>query len=276
MALPQVNELDQNLFDRDYGDWTLEERELRAFLLATHRGMTGWFSEREAAANESVRGLDPETLVGDESFVAFLEDTGIFWTNYWERTASLVIKDAFRIYEVFLFESAHRVARRYGSGLLSHGTEDTWDFPTCVRFYRDYLGLEVLPPKLEAAKWIRNKLTHLADLNSSEGKAELATHKLTLGLDEDPSAVEKALGLFHEDTSWFFKERLRFTPLQTWRILDAIREQANVIGAAVHGYVWADATSTQALDDLARGVLVRPRRNTRQRGDEAYLVVPMP
>lgn len=276
MALPDVNELDKNVSDNAYGDWTLEERKLRAFLLATHRGMSGWFQEREAAANESVRGINPETMAGDEIFNAFMEDTGIFWTDYWERTASLLIKDAFRIYEVFLFESAHRVTRRYRSGLLNHGTEDTWNFPTCVQFYTDYLGLEVLPTKLEAAKWIRNKLTHLADLNSAAGTAELVAHKQILGLDSEPTNVEKALGLFHEDSRWLFGERLRFTPLQTWRILDVIREQANVIGEAVHGYVWDKNKSTPALDNLAGGVLVRPRVNARKRGDAAYLDVSVP
>lgn len=276
MELPKVNELDPNLFDRDYGDWTLEERTLRAFLLATHRGMSGWFQEREAAANESVRSMNPETMSGDESFNAFMEDTGIFWTDYWERSASLLIRDAFRIYEVFLFKSAHRVTRQYGSGLLKYGTEDTWNFPTCVQFYNDYLGLEVVPAKLEAAKWIRNKLTHLADLNSPSGAAELVAHRQELGLDVEPTKDEEALGLFHEDSRWLFGERLRFTPLQTWRILDVIREQANIIGEAVHGYVWDKSKSTLALDNLAGGILVNPRENTRKRGDAAYLYVPVP
>lgn len=271
MTLRNVPVLEHNESDYDYVVWSNEDRELRAYLLATQRGMSEWFENRQAAAEAGVALLNPEHLDGDEAFNTYMEDTGIFWTNYWERNAAMVIRDAFRIYEVFLFNSAHKLLTRYDSGLLAYGSEQSWNTNVCAQFYREYLELEVLTDGLEAAKWIRDKLTHLEDIKSRGGKEFLESKRQILGLNDEVSAEEEALGLFHQNTSLGFGKTLRFSPLETWRILNAIRNQANIIGRAVHGFVWEKSQSTPALNNLKKGILVHERKSAKKPGDTAFL-----
>lgn len=273
MALPIVPILEHNESDFDYAVWSHEEQELRAFLLATNRGMTEWFKARQIAAEAEVTQLNPENLLGDEAFNSYMDDTGIFWSDYWERNASMVIRDAFRIYEVFLFDSAHKVLTRYKAGLLHYGTEQSWNTKVCAQFYREYLGLDVLPDELEAAKWIRDMLTHLEDVKSADGKKALEEKRQLLGLSGEVSAEEVKLGLFHKNMNNEFGQNLRFSPLETWRILDAIRNQANVIGKSIHGFVWEKNCTTQALDNLLKGILVNKRISSKRQGDTAFLSV---
>ena len=271
MALPTVPVLEHNESDYDYAIWSHEEQELRAFLLATQRGMTEWFEDRQIAAEAGVAQLNPEDLQGDEAFNAYMDDTGIFWPDYWERNASMVIRDAFRIYEVFLFDSAHKVLTRYQAGLLNYGSEQSWNTNVCAQFYREYLGLDVLPDELDAAKWIRDMLTHLEDVKSGRGKELLEEKRRLLGLNDEVSAEEEKIGLFHQNVTIRFGQTLRFSPLETWRILGVIRKQANIIGKAVHGFVWDKDYSTQALDNLKKGILVNERISSRRQGDTSFL-----
>lgn len=257
MPLPEIDQLNFNECDIDYSSWNTEEKELRAFLLSTQRGMTLWFSQREEAAERSVQNFDPEYMHGDEAYNSFMEDTGIFWSSYWERTASHVIRDAFRIYEVFLFASAHRVLRAYGSGLRKFGTDDTWPNDFCDYFYQEYLGCETNTAEIQAAKWVRNKLTHLDNVDSTEGREKLKKHKTTLGLDEPIDDDERTLGLFHEENDWLFGPRLRFTPLQTWRILNLLREHTNTVGKLIYSFVWERKAPTSGLVGIATGALLK-------------------
>ncbi|WP_416430393.1 hypothetical protein [Paenarthrobacter nicotinovorans] len=258
-----------------YTDWNEAEKELRAVLLATTRGMQPWFAEREEAAEQEASHLDPETRYGDEGYTAFMDDVGIFWDQYWEQIAGFVIKEAFKLFEVFLESSAQRILRRYGSGLVRFGTDDSWNFGHCKQFYRDYLGVDVLPEPIENLKWIRDKLSHLQELRTASGKQLLATHMDTLGLSANLAEDEQELNLYHDDWTSILGVRLTFTPLQTWRVLQLLRNHINTLAIQFHRYSWPrNGQTTEALCNLSNGIAVNPRRSSSRLGDSIYLVIP--
>ncbi|MGP9729241.1 hypothetical protein ACT3UD_18280 [Glutamicibacter sp. 287] len=213
--------------------------------------MTKWFEEQESRiTTEAFCNVDPSTVVGDEAFNAFMEEIGILWPTYWEMTASQIIRDAYRLYETFLFDSANHVLQSTGARLKKYGTEDTWFKDDREKFYRRILDLEIKNDELEAFHWIRNKLTHIDALHSNEGKAELEKHKEVLGLNASLSAEEEALGLFHDDASTFLGTQLKFTPIHTWRMLTILRKHVNSLAPALCKLRWNEHVGTTGLDNI--------------------------
>jgi hypothetical protein len=278
MPLPPTPELSASTTDVVYFVWSRAEKDLRAFLLATTRGMKPWFAEREAAAESTVGRFDPETSYGDEGYNEFMDDVGIFWTQYWEQLAASVIKDAFKLFEIFLESSAQRILAPYGSGLVKYDTDGSWNFNEATRFYRDYLDYEVLPAEISGVKWIRDKLSHLDQLRTQEGKQQLRDHLHVLRLDRAPTPEEKALDLFHDRWAPSFGPELTFSPVQTWRVLELLRAHVNRLAEPFQEFTRPRQTgrSAQPLINLANGIAVNPRISSSIRGDSAYLRVPSP
>lgn len=278
MPVPHAPELSASTTDVAYFMWSRAEKDLRAFLLATTRGMKPWFTEREAAAERAVGRFDPETSYGDEGYNEFMDDVGIFWTQYWEQLAASVIKDAFKLFEIFLESSAQRILSPYGSGLVKFDTDGSWNFNECTRFYGDYLGYEVLPATISSIKWIRDKLSHLEQLRTQEGRQQLRDHLQDLGLDTPPTPDEEALDLFHDSWAPSFGPELTFSPVQTWRVLELLRAHVNTLAEPFQEFARPRQTgrTTRPLINLANGIAVNPRVNSSNRGDTAYLKVPSP
>lgn len=271
MPVPDTEELPRFTAESEYFRWSSSETELRAFLLATSRGMQSWFAEREEAANDAAGRFDPDSSYGDEAYNEFMDDVGIFWDQYWERIAAMVIKEAFKAFEVFLEASAHSILRRNGSGLVDFDSDSSWNFNDCTYFYQAYIGLEVLPSRIAAIKWIRDKLSHLEELRTPQGEQILASRTAELGLNSEPSDAERALGLHHDDWTSMFERQLTFTPLQTWRLLQLLRGHVNNIAK---GLILFRTRTNQQLLDLSNGTAINPRSNAKKKGDTRFLIVP--
>lgn len=278
MAVPHTVEAAWEETESEYYDWSEAEKELRAVLLATTRGMQPWFSERETAAEDEANQLDPESRYGDEGYTAFMDDVGVFWDQYWEHIAGFVIKEAFKHFEVFLESSAQNILRSYRSGLVRFGTDDSWNFQHCRQFYNDYLQVDVLPTPIAKIKWIRDKLSHLKEIRTPEGKEQLAAHLQELGLNVKQTSEEEELDLYHDDWTSVLGVRLTFTPLQTWRVLQLLREHTNALAREFHDYSWPSQTGrmTPQLVDLMNGQAVNPRKSNKSPGDSVYLKIPQP
>lgn len=239
MSFNDVAELDPSNASPYYGDWNIAEIQLRAHLLASHKGMTKWFKEEvDRTTAEAFTQIDPSQAVGDEPYNLYMEQNGILWADYWVITASQIIRDAYRLYDTFLFESANHLLTKNGARLTTHGTEKTWQSDQREDFFNDVFDLPITNSQMEAFLWIRNKLTHIEDVTSSDGKVMLQSHMSTLNLDAPVSDAEKSMGLYHDDGSWSFRKQLRFTPLHTWRMLDALRQHVNTLSSALLRLEW--------------------------------------
>lgn len=239
MSFDVVTALAPSEANPHYGDWHIAEIQLRAHLLASHKGMTKWFKEEvDRTTAEAWDQIDPSQADGDEPYNLFMERNGILWTDYWVITASQIIRDAYRLYETFLFDSANHLLMKNGACLATHGTEKTWKTPDREKFFRDVFGLPITNSQMDAFLWIRNKLTHIEDITSSSGKATLQRHMSTLNLGADLSDTEKRMGLYHDDSSWSLGKQLRFTPLHTWRMLDALRYHVNALSVELNQLEW--------------------------------------
>lgn len=276
MPVPHTIELRASTTDVSYFMWSRAEKELRAFLLATTRGMRPWFRDREDAAEDAVGPFDPESSYGDEGYNEFMDDVGIFWNQYWEQLAASMIKDAFKLFEIFLESSAQRILSPYGSGLVKFDTDGSWNFNQCTRFYKDYVGCRVLPETISGVKWIRDKLSHLEQLRTQAGRALLLAHLRDLDLATPPTPEEQTLDLFHDAWAPTFGSELAFTPVQTWRVLQLLRTHVNDLAEPFQEFSRPRETgrTTPALLNLANGIAVNPRINNSTPGDTAFLKVP--
>lgn len=264
--------LDHAVTTGRYASWHSDEVELRGFLLTSAKGMTAWFKAKEDEAEREVRSsVDPETYQGPEVFDHFMDETGIFWEQYWQQLSAAVIKDAFTLFEVFLEESAHDSLRRYGSGLKKLSTEGTWKLEQCNQFYEDYLGVTITTPEIEHIQWIRNKLSHLRNsFRTAEGKNDFTDKIAALGIRGEATEDEEWWGLPNQehDASSLMTGSLVLTPLESWRILDIIRRNVEALTLVLHGIQYG-ANTTSALENLRAGNTVRNR-------DDKLLSVPVP
>ena len=278
MPIPQTVEVHHHSAEVEYVNWNMAEQELRAFLLATARGMAPWFEERKVEAEKIFDRINPEEAYGDEGYSAFMDDVGIFWDQYWQQMAAVTIKEAFKLFEVFLEASAQHILRRYHSGLVDFSTDNSWNFNDCARFYKDYLSVEVLPRNISNIKWIRDKLSHLEDIRTPTGIAQLESHMSDLALDISPTEEEIELGLYHDDWTPYMGTRLNFTPVQTWRVLQILRSHTNQLAKTFHTFCWPGPSeqTTQELWSLMHGIAVNPRLSSKKPGDSRYLVIPTP
>lgn len=235
--------------------------------------MSAWFKSKEEEAEREVRGCsEPDIHQGPEAYDHFMDETGIFWDQYWQQLAAAVIKDAFTLFEVFLEESAHDLLRRYGSGLKKLSTEGTWLLQQCNDFYRDYLGVTITTSEIDDIQWIRNKLSHLRNsFRTVEGKGEFAQKVAALGIRGAETKDEEWWGLPNQehDGSSLMTGSLVLTPLESWRILDIIRKKIEALTLVFHGIQYGSNT-TPALNDLRAGRTVQRKR------DEKLLSVPVP
>jgi hypothetical protein len=201
-----------------------------------------------------------------------MDETGIFWEQYWQQLSAAVIKDAFTLFEVFLEESAHGLLRGYGSGLKNLSTEGTWLLRDCNGFYKDYLDVTITTPEIENVQWIRNKLSHLRNsFRTTEGKSDFAEKIADLRIRGEATKEEKEWGLPNQehDTSSLMTESLVLTPLEAWRILDIIRTNVEELTLVLHGIQYGSNT-TSALENLRAGKTVLKKR------DDRLLSVPVP
>ncbi|MGO4856253.1 hypothetical protein [Arthrobacter sp. 2MCAF14] len=255
-----------------YAVWHFDELELRSFLLTSAKGMSAWFTSKEEEAEiEARRSIAPDTYQGPEAYDHFMDETGIFWEQYWQQLSSAVIKDAFTLFEVFLEESAHELLRRYGSGLKKLSTEGTWRLEECNQFYEDYLGVTITTPAIKNAQWIRNKLSHLRNsFRTAEGKNDFAEKIAALGIRGKEQMGEDELGLPNQehDASSLMTGSLVLTPLESWRILDLIRRNVEELTIVLHSIQYG-VNTTPALENLRVGKTVR-------NSDDKLLSIPVP
>lgn len=155
--------------------------------------------------------------------------------EYFWQLSSAVIKDACALYEVFLDAMANAVLGRFGASLSTRGTEKSWQRPECEIFYRNYIGIDVAPPDIQAVLWIRNKLTHLrGDLRTPAGESEFQAHVSLLNIDTPATSDEAALGLMSDAP--YMTRGVRLTQLQTVRILDVIADRVGAVAKAAFSF----------------------------------------
>ena len=161
---------------------------------------------------------------------------------------------------------------------MKSGTDDSWNFQDCKKFYAEYLQIDVLPKPIASIKWIRDKLSHLDKLRTVEGKQQLKTQLDELGLNTPPTPDEQAMDLYHDDWSRSYGRDLAFTPVQTWRVLQLLRGQVNALAPEFHEFSWPRQSNrtTKQLLDLIQGKAVNPRVSNKKRGDSGYLKIPTP
>ncbi|WP_375384046.1 hypothetical protein [uncultured Microbacterium sp.] len=236
-----ITYLDSHSVSAEYVYWQMEEARIRAFTTSTNRGMGAWFDERwEFADSEASRIFDPEQHGEDLQAVLFDRDVGVWPSDYFWQLSSAVVKDAVALFEIFLEQMANAVLCRFGARLTNLQTENSWRWPECQAFYTHYIGVDVTPPKLEAALWIRNKLAHLRDeLRTDAGRAEFAAHVKVLGIDGPETPEEAALGLV--DHRAYMSHGVQLTQLQTWRLLDVIGEHVGVVALAAFPFIYGGA-----------------------------------
>lgn len=255
-----------------YATWHTDELELRGFLLTSAKGMSAWFKSKEDEAEREARtSSDPDTYQGPEAYNHFMDETGIFWEQYWQQLSAAVVKDAFTLFEVFLEESAHGLLRGYGSGLKKLSTEGTWLLRECNDFYEDYVGTTITTVEIENIQWIRNKLSHLRNsFRTTEGKNEFAEKIADLGIRGKETNEEKQWGLPNHqyEPSPLMTASLILTPLEAWRILDIIRRSVEELTVVLHDIQYGSKT-TAALEDLRAGKVVLKKR------DDKLLSVPV-
>ena len=263
--------LDHAVTTGRYASWHSDELELRSFLLTSAKGMSAWFKSKEEEAERAVWDSGEPASQGPEAYDRFMDETGIFWEQYWQQLAAAVIKDAFTLFEVFLEESAHELLRRYGSGLKKLSTEGTWLLQQCNDFYTGYLSVTITTSEIDDIQWIRNKLSHLRNsFRTVEGKGEFADKVAALGIRGAETKDEEWLGLPNQehDAAWLMTGSLVLTPLESWRILDIIRKKVETLTLVLHGFQYGSNT-TLPLEDLRAGKTVQNR-------DERLLSVPVP
>lgn len=252
--------------------WHIDEVELRSFLVTSAEGMTAWFKTQEEDARSRAQAeFDPQYSREDDGYSFFMDRVGIFWEQYWYQLAAAVIKDACTLYEVFLEESAHETLQRYGSGLTTLSTEDSWRPNECHEFYRNYFDIRIDTADVEHIRWIRNKLSHLRDsLRTNAGEAEFSEKLKALGIDAEATSDELELNLPHHEygRELSFGDSLTLSPLEAWRILNILRSHIEHVTRVLHDLQFGKYT-TQALFDLTNGKVVRDR-------DKRILLIPTP
>lgn len=224
--------LDSHSVPPDYVYWQFEEVKVRALLRITNRGMSTWLDEQWGLATTQASDIfNPD--VHDAGLVAeiFEQEVGVWPGDYFWQLSSAVVKDACTLYETFLERLAHSVLRNVGAGLRNMETESSWRWEESKLFFQHYVGVGIVPPKIEAILWIRNKLTHLRDgLRTGAGRNELAAHLATLSITHPASADEKVLALVEDRP--YMSGGVNLTQLQTWRILDVLADQVGIIAQA--------------------------------------------
>lgn len=238
-----VTYLDPHTVSAQYVSWRIKEQSVRAFLRATNSGMDDWMRQRwNDAEEEASATFDPD--YNDEGLPAeiFERAVGVWPTDYFWQLSSAVVKDACALYEMFLEHQADEVLRRAGARLTKLSSEDSWRWNDCTAFYAHYVGVDVRPPAIEAALWIRNKMTHLRDeLRTTAGRAELNAHLATLGGTEPATSEETALGLVEHPP--YMTHGVHLSQLQTWRIIDVLANQVGIVAHAAFPYIYRTKTS---------------------------------
>lgn len=227
--------------------WKRDEGELRAYLLATNKAIDAWFEERwNEAVEQAAEIFDPDQHDEYLPNELFHEAYGIWPASYYRQLSGSVLKDSITLYELFLERLANTVLRRFGAGLSTAETDDSWRWPDCVLFYRHYLGIEVASPEIEAIRWMRNKLAHLhGSLRTRQGKVQFEQHLDALALNAPSSAEESEMGLV--DQRPHFPRGIYLTPVQTWRVLNLVANQVEATTGAAFPFT-AGRTSTSHLE----------------------------
>lgn len=242
-------ELEPHELLSEYVYWKRDEEELRAYLRATNKAIDDWFDERwNETVEQAAEIFDPDQHDEYLPNELFHEAYGISPASYYRQLSGAVLKDSITLYELFLERLAHTVLRRFGAGLSTAETDDSWRWDSCVLFYRHYLGVEVEPPEIEAIRWMRNKLAHLhGSLRTREGKARFEQYLSTFELDASSSAEEIEMGLV--DQRPHFPRGIYLTPVQTWRVVNLVADQVEATARAVFPFT-SQNKSTEHLDAL--------------------------
>lgn len=256
--------LDPHSVPVEYFKWQTDEERIRAFLTSTNRGMGAWFDARwEAAGVEADRTFNPDEHGEDLQAVLFEDDIGVWPPDYFWQLSSAVVKDAFALYEIFLEQLADAVLRRSGAGLRNLETTRSWHWDQCEAFYAHYVGVDVLPPKIQAAQWMRNKLAHLRDqLRTQEGVSEFEAHLGTLDVDGPLTAEEVDLRLTEHRP--YMRRGVHLTQLQTWRLLDVLADHISTIALVAFPLVHGSETNSYLTAVRAKAPLDVPHLPARK------------
>lgn len=240
-----VTYLDSHTVSSHYVFWQYEEKRVRAFLRTTNVGMDPWLTQQwEAAGAEATEIFNPDYDDAGLPAEIFDDTVGVWPVDYSWQLSSAVIKDACALYEMFPEQQANEVLKRGRAQLTKMSSEDSWRWNDCEAFYTHYVGVDVTPPAIEAALWIRNKMTHLRDrLRTDAGRAEFTAHLTTLssGITGPATPDEVALGLVEHAP--YMAHGVHLSQLQTWRILDVIADQVGVVAKAAFPYVYGGANN---------------------------------
>ncbi len=241
-----------------YSGWDDDEQNIRRFLLTSNIGMSAWFESQEEYANEQgFAGVDPSEAYGDEGFSAYMDNIGLLQGDYWSSLAASAVKNAVSIFEIYLEDSADALLSPRGWALAKKAKGNSWLWHECHEFYETIFGLDLDTPPINAARWIRNKLTHLHDtLRTDDHEVELKLHRKTLGLEFPETEIEKPLGL-HRTTyaPMLGLPNLELTPLDAWRILDTLRLVVHQLAPSL-GECERMRATTDALTSLASTGLI--------------------
>jgi hypothetical protein len=237
--------LDSHSVSSDYVFWQFEEVKVRALLRTTNRGMSAWLDGQWDLATARADDIfDPE--VHDAGLVAeiFEDEVGVWPGDYFWQT--------------FLERLAHSVLQNVGARLRNMETESSWRWEESKLFYQHYVGVDIVPPKVEAVLWIRNKLTHLRDeLRTDIGRQELAAHVGTLSIDHPATPKEQALGLVEDRP--YMSRGVNLTQLQTWRILDVLADQVGVVARAAFSPMFGGPFNPHLAALMAKTPLTIPK-----------------
>lgn len=238
-----------------YVFWQREHQQVRAFLVHTNEGMSDWFDRQWAAANDRADEIfDPERHDAGLAAELFEQATDVWPEDFFLQLSSAVVKDAVTLYELFLELLADEVLSNYGVRLATTQAEKTWRWDDCVAFYDAYLGVDVATARIQAARWIRHKMTHQrSEIRTPAGRMEFEQHLAAMHLDDvktDGTYIALA------DHKPYFTHGVELTQGQTLRILDIIADEVASVALAAFPFTHGNSSSIPLLA-LREGASIR-------------------
>ena len=248
-SVPQLKYL---TVSSEYVRWNDEELQTRGFLIASSRAVGRLLDEAWEAGNDFANmHWDLENTDGGDVYAYVVEKLGVEPLSYTQQLAASVLKEACALFEIFLERSADEIIRQHGGRLKTMLADDSWRWPACRTFYREYLGIDVQPGPIESITWIRNKSTHLrSDLKTPAARSELKERLDALNVSGTTSEFEATLGLEHKPIG--MARGVELTPLQVWRLLDTLRNHVEWLAVELFPFSRGDK-STSTLDLVRAG-----------------------
>jgi hypothetical protein len=190
---------------RAFDDWTLTDQDIRAYLkvsmqLAQTEYERRWDESMSAPGEDG----DPDDAI-----------EGLNLLEYEWMLLSSVLKDAVTTFEVYLEKAATEVLNHHKLGFkLKPGRTVEW-IPL-VRFYREYLGLDVATDGVKRIRQLRHLLTH--------SRGELRTEELRRE--------------FGDQSDVFLSRNAELTQEQVVRMLDELADVVRAVDPTVWRVAW--------------------------------------